>query len=593
MAFHDNLGGVIDASVLSGYFDYGVGQTKTLKMLAADGTNYGIGSPSNPTPISGTGAYASSFSGGYDFTSIDFIELQNADPDEHVVEFGVTALSTRDYGNVRVEGRLYDGGTMSATRHISEGNALGDTFYGFTAPAGNYFTGFSLSYDGSIVSPVQLCFDDIGFRTAKVGQERLQQQPVFDAEAEYISPGSWTISESESSIPVKRFSGIGIESRGIVEFDISSLNVGDSIQSAMLELDVGSFTHNSSGEYPILEVYGYAADGVASPSDATEMSILLSTSVPVINTREMAISLDTDALESLAGNDYVGLLLRQKVDGRNMSFSAEEFSSYAMAPTLTLDYTPDSVAEERSVEVSLDAKAEYQSGVGFVVTDGELNVNVYKYDYAGIDRRGILEFYVDELEANEEIISARLDLNIGTTTGTPTSQVYAYEGDGTIVPSDAEKTAYLAGTSEAIQGLGPHSIDLDPDVLVARIEENPWLGLLLVGVDGQTGFDTLENYLSTPATLVLEIVSHLPGDANRDGKVDAEDASILADNWLSSNDVSWGEGDFNGDGVVDATDATILAANWNSPTSNNTTVPEPQTLVLLLSTAVLLLIRRQ
>ena len=181
MAFHDNLGGVINCSVLGAYFDYGVDQTKTLKLRATSGTNFGIGSPSNPTPISGTGAFASSSSGGYDFTAFEFTELQDAEPGEQVVEFGVTALSTRDYGNVEVTGQLAGGGTMSATRHINNGNAAGDTFYGFTAPEGKYFTSFSLSYDGPIVSDVRLWFDDIGFRTAQVGQQRLEHVPAIPA----------------------------------------------------------------------------------------------------------------------------------------------------------------------------------------------------------------------------------------------------------------------------------------------------------------------------------------------------------------------------------------------------------------------------
>ena len=203
------------------------------------------------------------------------------------------------------------------------------------------------------------------------------------------------------------------------------------------------------------------------------------------------------------------------------------------------------ITEEESFSVSVDAEADLQSGVGFVVSDGSWRITAFKYDYSGIDWRGILEFNLDALTPNEEVVAARLDLFISLISGTPTSNVYAYEGDGSIDASDAGKTSHLVGTSEAIQDLGPHSIDLDPDVLIAQLGDTSWLGLLIVGINSQTGFDALENYLSTPATLVLEVVSHLYGDANRDGRVDDIDAGILADNWLSSSGVSWGEGDFN------------------------------------------------
>ncbi|MGD9128827.1 MAG: PEP-CTERM sorting domain-containing protein [Planctomycetia bacterium] len=41
-------------------------------------------------------------------------------------------------------------------------------------------------------------------------------------------------------------------------------------------------------------------------------------------------------------------------------------------------------------------------------------------------------------------------------------------------------------------------------------------------------------------------------------------------------------GDFNRDGKIDASDATILAGNWQAGT-NSTAVPEPSTVVLLVT----------
>jgi hypothetical protein len=72
-----------------------------------------------------------------------------------------------------------------------------------------------------------------------------------------------------------------------------------------------------------------------------------------------------------------------------------------------------------------------------------------------------------------------------------------------------------------------------------------------------------------------------PGDANRDGVVDASDATILAGNWQATN-ADWSMGDFNGDGIVDASDATILAGNWQAGT-DSTAVPEPGTILLMVT----------
>jgi hypothetical protein len=78
----------------------------------------------------------------------------------------------------------------------------------------------------------------------------------------------------------------------------------------------------------------------------------------------------------------------------------------------------------------------------------------------------------------------------------------------------------------------------------------------------------------------------LPGDANRDGTVDDEDASILGANWMKATGATWQDGDFNYDGAVNDKDAAILAANW-SPGGGGGEVPEPSTLAMLLGAAVM------
>ena len=83
----------------------------------------------------------------------------------------------------------------------------------------------------------------------------------------------------------------------------------------------------------------------------------------------------------------------------------------------------------------------------------------------------------------------------------------------------------------------------------------------------------------------------VPGDANVDGIVDGSDATILANNWLST-DVNWPKGDFNGDGIVNEIDATLLAANMQS-SSGAASVPAPSAGIMLLSSLVMLAARAQ
>ena len=169
-AFPGDSGGVIDGGggAATVQYSYGVDQSRALTLQTAGGTSVGVG---NGYAISKDGAFASG-SPSYNLVSLNFQSIAGGVANEHVVEMGVTALSVtnRDYGNVTATARLFSGGTLTATRHINDPTGAGDTFYGFTAPAGDYLTGFSLSYDGAVTGTpdTRLWFDDIGFVTAPV-----------------------------------------------------------------------------------------------------------------------------------------------------------------------------------------------------------------------------------------------------------------------------------------------------------------------------------------------------------------------------------------------------------------------------------------
>ena len=85
----------------------------------------------------------------------------------------------------------------------------------------------------------------------------------------------------------------------------------------------------------------------------------------------------------------------------------------------------------------------------------------------------------------------------------------------------------------------------------------------------------------------------IPGDANKDGKVDAADAASMAANWLTMSGATWAMGDFNKDGKVNDSDAAILAANWQqAAVGSNVSVPEPNSVVLLIGALIALFSRR-
>ena len=79
-------------------------------------------------------------------------------------------------------------------------------------------------------------------------------------------------------------------------------------------------------------------------------------------------------------------------------------------------------------------------------------------------------------------------------------------------------------------------------------------------------------------TTVVARLAYL-GDANLDGKVNAQDFDLLAANYGKSGGTAWTQGDFNYDGVTNVIDFNMLASNFNATPLNapalGTLVPEP------------------
>lgn len=99
---------------------------------------------------------------------------------------------------------------------------------------------------------------------------------------------------------------------------------------------------------------------------------------------------------------------------------------------------------------------------------------------------------------------------------------------------------------------------------------------------------------SNLATVLLNVYSpiQIPGDTNGDHRVDATDATVLAEHWgLAASGPS--TGDFNADGVCNAADASILAANWGDHTGEAAAVPEPGAVALMAVAIGILVARRR
>ena len=132
-----------------------------------------------------------------------------------------------------------------------------------------------------------------------------------------------------------------------------------------------------------------------------------------------------------------------------------------------------------------------------------------------------------------------------------------------------------------------------PIVSTLSVEGNGLLtdDLFILAIGAQ-GIGTNNGWVTFDSANVeyVEVIL-IPGDANGDGKVDADDAARLADNWLADN-ATWEMGDFNEDEIVNELDATLLAANWQTGVVASASVPEPSALILILGALSLLVWRR-
>ncbi len=154
---------------------------------------------------------------------------------------------------------------------------------------------------------------------------------------------------------------------------------------------------------------------------------------------------------------------------------------------------------------------------------------------------------------------------------------------------DVGGTLSLDGTLDVrlINGFAP-SVDDTFDILDWSALGGTFDEELLPAPGGYLAWDSNDLYVSGE----ISVIGSLPGDANVDGKVNVTDLGILATNYGLGGGLGWGHADFNGDGNVNVTDLGILATHYGQ-TAATAAVPEPGAMLLLLSAAVSLMIRRR
>ncbi len=345
-AYLHNAGGVIDSTTYGAYASYGVNETKVLDFNTG---SLVLGNPgTKATPISGASSFAitdPTRSGQFGFNGV----VYGADPGEKVVEAGLTALSYSGttYPNVTISAVLDNGSLLTSQRAIHESAGAGDTFFGFTAPAGRYINSINVNFS-TTNSVDRLWIDDIGFRTAPVAQQNLQKIATVDGAAASTDGVHYTITDGADSIFTQMNPPANVYKRGVIEFKMDQMPAQADVTNAMLELDVNLFSH-AAGSTCKLNVIGYAGNGTLEAADATQSGSIIGQGV-IKNLGILAISLDPAAVESIINSGAgLGLLLMPDTLGDQVGWYASEALYADLKPTLTLDFTP--VPEPRTLGV--------------------------------------------------------------------------------------------------------------------------------------------------------------------------------------------------------------------------------------------------
>jgi hypothetical protein len=131
------------------------------------------------------------------------------------------------------------------------------------------------------------------------------------------------------------------ESRGILEFDVSSIPSGAILQSAVLTLDVTG----QSGTTPLdLDIFAYSGNSSVEVGDATQTASAigqLTTTPGIEGLKSIPVVLDTTLLQSLVDSgDFVGFVIKVAPDfadtGRFVSLLSREFFRAYSRPSLHL-----------------------------------------------------------------------------------------------------------------------------------------------------------------------------------------------------------------------------------------------------------------
>jgi hypothetical protein len=190
---------------------------------------------------------------------------------------------------------------------------------------------------------------DYGFRTwvdpavLPGGAQTLALRPTSEWGASLSTSGGSVIFTAGDSMRVDRTPSRDEDHRALIEFNTSGLPEGAMIQSATLDFDINLRT-SSGSLVPIVELYGYQADGSPTDAEARSLSRFLGRSAPITSNALVSIPLDVEELSSmLEASPDIGIVAYEAAPTVGVRIVATQFADQFPAtfspPMLNIGYS--------------------------------------------------------------------------------------------------------------------------------------------------------------------------------------------------------------------------------------------------------------